>query len=92
MIEKLHVLIRGRVQGVGFRYHTQAKALELCLSGWVRNLSDGAVEAEFEGSRSALEAMEAWCRIGPRLAFVESVETEWGSAEKPRYAGFSVTG
>lgn len=91
MTERLHVRVSGRVQGVGFRWETRARALELKLSGWVRNLPDGAVEAEFEGLPEALDAMEAWCRQGPRLALVHSVEAtrETGA---PKHCGFTVSG
>jgi acylphosphatase len=91
MTERLRVLVSGRVQGVGFRWATEAKALELGLNGWVRNLPDGRVEAEFEGTAAALDAMEAWCRKGPRMALVDSVKTarETGA---PKYSSFSVSG
>ncbi len=91
MTERLHVLVSGRVQGVGFRWATEAKAFELGLNGWVRNLPDGRVEAEFEGTPAALDAMETWCWQGPRMALVDSVKAarETGA---PKYALFSVTG
>jgi acylphosphatase len=47
------------------------------LKGWVRNLPDGRVEAEFEGERTVLEDMLTWCKHGPRLAEVRSVECQW---------------
>ena len=77
MADRLHVSIQGRVQGVGFRYSTWSQALVLGLTGWVRNLPDGGVEAEFEGPRDALEVMLAWCEEGPRLAAVSRVEARW---------------
>ena len=80
-MERLHVVIDGRVQGVGFRFATQREAMARGLGGWVRNLYDGRVEAEFEGPRGALEAMLAWCRSGPAFARVSSVETAWESGE-----------
>lgn len=81
MPDRLHVIIRGRVQGVGFRYSLQREAAGYGLTGWVRNRADGAVEAEIEGPCDRLEAMLAWCREGPGLARVDSVETAWGSGE-----------
>ena len=73
-IERIHVLVRGRVQGVGYRYSVQDQAVRLGVNGWVRNRPDGAVEAEFEAPRSVLEVLTAWCRQGPRLARVDAVE------------------
>lgn len=66
--------ISGRVQGVGFRAWTAMRANDLGLSGWVRNLADGDVEATFCGPADAVEAMLASCREGPRLARVRAVE------------------
>ncbi len=83
--------ISGRVQGVGFRYATRAAAVRLGLSGWVRNLPDGRVEALFCGDENTLEEMLDWCRIGPPLAEVTQVEYEWRSQEQP-YSRFQITG
>jgi acylphosphatase len=77
MRSRAHVIATGRVQGVAFRYYTKQRALSLGIKGWVRNLSDGAVECEFEGPREALEKMIAFCREGPRLAKVTHVKVEW---------------
>jgi acylphosphatase len=68
------VLVSGRVQGVGFRAATQAKAQACGVAGWVRNCSDGSVEAAFEGDADAVAALVAFCRTGPRLARIEHVE------------------
>jgi len=87
MIDRLHVLIDGRVQGVGFRFSTESRALTLGLSGWVRNRADGRVEAEFEGTKAPLEEMLEWCRHGPRLARVTNVEASWEEGE-PHHHGF----
>lgn len=89
MAERLHVKISGRVQGVGFRYGVHARALELGLRGWVRNLPDGCVEAEFEGERGSLEDMLSWCRQGPRFARVDAVDSAWSSSGES-YSGFEV--
>jgi acylphosphatase len=74
---RLHVFITGRVQGVFFRANTQSKAQELGLTGWVRNLRDGRVEAVFEGPRPAVEAVLAWCQKGPPGSVVNTVEEHW---------------
>ena len=91
MTDRLHVYVQGRVQGVGFRYATYAEALELGLAGWVRNLPDGCVEAEFEGPRERLELMLDWCRRGPRMARVSGVEGRWEAGD-PLYQGFRLRG
>ena len=89
MSERLHVIVHGRVQGVGFRYAACGMARELALAGWVRNLPGGEVEAEFQGPREHLDAALAWCQHGPRLAHVTEVETQW-LGEGPEYHGFSI--
>ena len=88
-LEKLHFRVSGNVQGVGFRYHTTAKARELGLRGWVKNLADGRVEGVAEGESEALDALLLWCRQGPDHARVESVEViERGSIPAAQYDRF----
>jgi acylphosphatase len=72
-MKRVHVIITGKVQGVCFRAYTQDMAQVLNLTGWVRNLHGGGVEAVFEGKEEDIEKMIAWCRRGPRLANVENV-------------------
>lgn len=86
-----HVLISGRVQGVSFRYYTYHEALRLGLSGWVRNLNDGRVEASFEGAKAAVEQMIAWCQVGPPASSVDKVEVNWGEASG-EFQSFGVRG
>lgn len=74
-LKRLHVIISGRVQGVFFRAETQRAARSRSLKGWVRNTSDGMVEAVFEGSRGDVDSMLEWCRHGPPAARVTRVET-----------------
>ena len=76
MIVKKHVLISGRVQGVWFRATTREKAEELGVTGWVRNTSDGRVEAVFMGEEEKVDKLIEWCHHGPPLAEVEKVEVE----------------
>ena len=83
-------LIRGRVQGVGFRYFLDAAALREGIHGWVRNLPDGGVEALAEGDADALERFERDLRHGPPGARVDHVEVE-GSVPSGRDTGFAVT-
>jgi len=71
-----HVTIRGRVQGVGYRYFVEREAQSRDLEGWVRNRRDGSVEAVFAGSAEAVTAMIAACRRGPSMARVDNVQQE----------------
>jgi len=71
---RVRLRVRGRVQGVWFRGATREKALSLGLSGWVRNLPDGSVEALAQGPAWAVEELAAWCRRGPSGARVDSIE------------------
>ncbi len=76
-----HVIIRGRVQQVGFRAWTEYTALEQGLEGWVRNRRDGAVEAVFAGPPEAVAKMVEACRAGPPGAHVQIVDHRDGGAE-----------
>ena len=76
------VLIRGRVQGVGFRAWTEITALERGLQGWVRNRRDGEVEALFSGRDSEVAAMIADCRCGPPGARVDFVDHREAAPEE----------
>lgn len=74
MTTRKHVVVRGLVQGVGFRWHAREAAERLGLAGWVRNRPDGAVEAEAEGPASAVADFVAELRAGPPSGRVDSVE------------------
>ena len=67
-------LVRGRVQGVGYRYFTQREAAALGVTGWVRNMDDGRVEVFGQGSPSALDGLQGRLWQGPRWADVRGVE------------------
>ncbi|HNS03499.1 MAG TPA: acylphosphatase [Anaerolineae bacterium] len=86
---RVHVHIRGHVQGVFYRASTQRQANALGLRGWVRNLPDGGVEAVFEGEQAAVERMLAWCRQGPPNAYVTAVETR-SEPFQGQFTGFAV--
>ena len=75
------VVVSGRVQGVGFRAATRAKAEACGVAGWVRNRADGSVEAAFEGDAAAVAALVAFCRSGPRLARIERVDVREEASE-----------
>ena len=77
----VHVVIRGRVQGVGFRAWTEVTALEHGLEGWVRNRRDGAVEALFAGPQEFVLAMVEACRHGPPGSRVDAVDQRSGTPE-----------
>ena len=73
-MKTLHLIISGRVQGVGYRDWTEAVARQLGLAGWVRNRVDDSVEALFAGEGATVDRMVAACRRGPSLARVDTVE------------------
>ncbi len=72
--ERLQAQVRGRVQGVSFRFYTRDQAAALGLTGWVSNREDGSVEVVAEGSRSALDRLLTWLRHGPPSARVDDVQ------------------
>jgi len=76
-----HVVISGRVQGVGFRAWTEIMAAQRGIEGWVRNLRDGSVEAVFAGAEESVLAMLELCRDGPRGARIDAIDQREGSAE-----------
>jgi acylphosphatase len=86
---QVHLIIHGYVQGVFYRASTRETASRMGLSGWVRNLPDGNVEAVFEGPVDRLHNMIEWCREGPPGARVTRIEEKW-SDYTGEYRGFSV--
>ncbi|MBN1486131.1 MAG: acylphosphatase [Anaerolineae bacterium] len=72
-----HLIVHGRVQGVGFRYFTQKTALRLGLVGWVKNLGNGNVEIWAEGPKETLQVLIQEVYKGPISSIVESVDEEW---------------
>lgn len=86
---RARVRVRGRVQGVFFRVETRDRARSLGLVGWVRNCSDGSVEAVFQGEPERVQSMVDWCGRGPSGASVDSVDVNW--EEPTDEAAFRVT-
>lgn len=86
---RAHLFIEGRVQGVFFRAYTQEEAQKRSLTGWVKNLYDGKVEAVFEGEEQDVQSMIKWCHSGPPHAVVADVSVEIGEYEGEHY-DFSV--
>lgn len=87
--KRAHVFVRGRVQGVSFRYYTTQEADRRGVHGWVRNLADGRVEAVFEGSEDDVEHMVHWCQHGSPAAQVDDVDVEWSDPTE-EFSGFHV--
>ncbi len=83
------VRVHGRVQGVGFRYWTRQKAVELGISGWVRNCADGSVEALLSGPEPVLRSMLERLQQGPVMARVERLDARWLDAV-PQNTGFRI--
>jgi acylphosphatase len=87
--QRLHAIVEGHVQGVGFRYYVMERAQELDLTGWVRNTFDGEVEVTAEGPFERLQVLLMRLHSGPRSAFVTDVRTDWSDATGEFY-GFNV--
>jgi acylphosphatase len=90
MNSRAHILVRGRVQGVFFRDHTQRWASTLGLVGWVKNLADGRVEICVEGERNKIENLIGLVGKGPPLSRVENLEVEW-QASQDEFGDFRIT-
>ncbi|HEX9196558.1 MAG TPA: acylphosphatase [Candidatus Bathyarchaeia archaeon] len=90
MEARARILITGLVQGVFFRREMADLARRLGISGWVRNLPDGKVEALAEGERARLNELIRFCNVGPRGAVVRKVEVEW-TDPSGEFRGFRIT-
>jgi acylphosphatase len=86
--QRLRAVVRGEVQGVGFRWSVQRQAGDLGLTGYAENLSDGSVRVEAEGDPDRLDQLEAYLRQGPRWAEVESLDVQRAPATG-EFRGFS---
>jgi acylphosphatase len=85
----IHIVVKGYVQGVGFRYFVYNRASHYKLTGYVQNLYDGRVVIEAEGDRSLLEEFVADIKIGPRAARVSGVQVTW-KAPQSQYSQFEI--
>lgn len=76
MLRSYKIIVKGKVQGVNYRYNAQAMAHKLNLTGFVRNQFDGTVLAHAEGAEEAVNRFIEWCNIGPRMAEVSEVQAD----------------
>ncbi len=88
---RAHLIIKGRVQGVCYRLFTQDVAVKLGITGWVRNLRDGNVEAVFEGAREQIDKALEHCNQGPPMSRVTEIELQWEEKEEG-FKDFTITG
>lgn len=85
-----HILVSGKVQGVGFRFHAHEQARSLGILGWIRNLDNGKVEAVAFGSRSAMESFINWMTEGPPKAKVQNFEQQDLDVSQCHFKDFSI--
>lgn len=88
-MQAITAIISGRVQGVWFRGSTQKKAMELGLTGWVKNTTDGSVYLEAQGEKLQLEIFISWLSKGPNYSRVDQVDIKWIEATT-QYISFSI--
>ncbi|MBM3415203.1 MAG: acylphosphatase [Bacteroidetes bacterium] len=88
MIQTISITVRGKVQGVFFRQSSRDKALQLGITGWVKNLSDGSVSILASGNQQQLDEFLAWCRQGPPKAAVAGIDVQPHTAES--FKGFVI--
>jgi acylphosphatase len=88
-LQRVQIVVRGRVQGVFFRASAATQARKLGIQGFVRNRPDGAVEIVAEGDHQALQSLLQWAQVGPPSARVDEVEAKWDKAEGG-FNGFTI--
>ncbi len=84
------ITVTGKVQGVGYRYFVAKRANQIGLKGFVKNLPDGDVVLQAQGSKSDIETLIDFLKIGPKLSRVDSVIVKWLDSS-PEYSSFSIT-
>ncbi len=85
MTSRAHLIIYGKVQGVFYRASARDKALRIGISGWVKNIPEGRVEAVFEGEKNRVNRMIEWCKKGPSYSQVDEVAIEWEEPEGEKH-------
>jgi acylphosphatase len=90
-LKRIHLVIRGRVQGVYYRASAVREAKRLGLTGWVKNRPDGAVEVVAEGEEDQVKDFLAWAQHGPSTARVDKIDTRWRSYTG-EFASFTIDG
>jgi acylphosphatase len=76
-MKRLHLIMTGRVQGMGFRFSIERLCTKLGVNGWAKNNSDGTLEAMFEADEDKLNEVLEFCKKGPTFAIVENTEINW---------------
>ena len=89
-MRRVRVIVRGRVQGVGYRNWSYSRAKLARLTGYVRNLPGGEVEVTAEGDEPVLQDLVTQLRSGPPLARVTEVEAAWSDVTQPEFSGFDI--
>lgn len=79
-MNRIHLYLSGKVQGVYFRAYTKQEADALHITGWVKNTSDGRVEIVAEGEKEHIDSFLEWCREGPPQAHVSNTQIQWQNA------------
>ena len=90
MHARVHIVVEGLVQGVGFRWFVQRRAETLGVKGWVQNHYSGSVEIEAEADRSLLEEFIKEVKVGPRSAHVANLHIEWNAAVPQEFTHFQI--
>jgi acylphosphatase len=90
MVSRVHIVVEGVVQGVGFRWFVYRLAESLGIAGWVRNLANGNVEIEAEAERSILEEFIKEVKVGPRSAHVTNLRIEWTQPSRHEFSHFQI--
>ena len=87
-MKSVTILIKGKVQNVGFRYYALNKAIELGINGFIVNLPDGSIKIEAEGTNSKIERFMDWCTVGPSRAVITEIEKNY--SEVKNYDSFAI--
>lgn len=90
MFTRVHIVVEGLVQGVGFRWFVQRRAEALSIKGWVQNHYNGSVEIKAEADRSLLEEFIKEVKVGPRSAHVTNLRIEWNDAVPQEFTHFQI--